>query len=212
MQNSEPDDLGDIERSHDAWQSWAQNPMRWRGSVTEQLHVSRLPEWWELEPQHFVGAWLLQDMTRDADTATLAVCMARVLVVGLAHRYVREGLRGEDGAEDFDVVKEYIDALPLPATERRSLESLMTALQPYDARAACDALLAMVWSARRRHLDYAVRCCAQLAYDCALGARLHECAGAAARALADVATRQECPRSARRWRGRAFIHTRRALS
>ena len=199
------------ERFYDAWQNWANNTPPWRRAAHDDGQLRGLPEWCDTEGERFDGAWLLQDGCASAHDSVYALCMARLLALRIVSITVKRQLRGEDVIDDVATAAAYVQALELDAVDAGALHRLLGALQPFQPAAVADELVGMAWSALRAELDGSARCCALMAYDCAYRFGAAEAAAGAARALALQAELQECPRTARRWRGRAYVHQGRAL-
>jgi hypothetical protein len=187
---------------------WAGRKPRW--PARENGRRIRLTlEWWALDGEEFDGAWMLAECT-NLQEAAAAHCIARMLVVRVAGRAVRFAARSEDLAADIAVTHAYLEQLRLAPIDLWSAKRVLSALLPFDPKRLIDGLLRMSATASGEGLDLSARSLAHVAYDAAVKHAYHRAAQSAALALARLAKLQECPRAARRWRGVAYAHGKRA--
>ena len=177
----------------------------WRFEPATSDEIRGLPEWWDTVGESFDGAWLIKQGRRARRPEQQALCFGRLIAIQTALTCIRRRVRGEDALDHIEVARAYIDELPLEATEARALHRLLDTLLPFNAAATAEELVGLAWSARRGGLHLAARSCALFAYECAITFDADAAAAGACRALSDLALMQECPRAARRWRGRAHV-------
>lgn len=188
---------------------WAGAKRRWpaRGHGRE-IRVTL--EWWALDGEAFDGGWMMEDWHPDLPDAEAAHGIARMLVAGVAGRAVRFAASGEGLAADISAADTYLEQLRLAPIDLWSAKRVLAALQPLDPERLIAELLCMSAGAARAGLDMSARSLAHGAYDAAVRHTCHRAAQSAALALSRLAKLQECPRTARRWRGVAYAHGRRA--
>lgn len=176
------------------------------------VHTPRLAlESWSFEWEWFDGAWILDDCTGELDEGVAARCLALLIVMRIAANAIRRQLRGEDLSDDVTEALEYIEALALAANDSRQLRHLLNALTPFHPDRVAEQLLAVAWSAHEQRMDRTARSLSELAYETMTrygGA--NGTAQGAALAIARLAQLDECPFTARKWRGLAYVHGRRA--
>jgi hypothetical protein len=164
-------------------------------------------EFWALDCEEFDGGWILNDCGDSAYSAQ-PICLARLVVVGVAAHAIRRQRRGEDLRDDVAGARAYLAELDLTATTRRGLLRVLDALTPFDPARLAEELLNQCAVAGRAGLDGSARSLAELAYDAALAFELNAAAQGAALALARLATLQECPGAARKWQALGHTHGR----
>ncbi|HEX6559693.1 MAG TPA: hypothetical protein VF021_09530 [Longimicrobiales bacterium] len=204
------DTSDDQERRFDAWRSGSHERPTWRQQKHDSEEIRGLPEWWELEPERFDGFGMLSDVCGSRKKRLHAAAFGRLLVLQVALRCLRRVTRGEDIVDHVAATRAYLDALHLHGAERKRLSRVLRALQPFDPAAATDALMAVAWTAQRAGQHGSAQSLLAGAYESARRFGLHAAAAAAAAAFAGMARMHECPRTARKWQGRAYIHARRA--
>lgn len=168
-------------------------------------------EWWGFEWELFDGAWILTECEADLEEDVVAGCLALVIVIRIVAHAVRWRRRGEDLSDDVAEACEYLAALPLRSPQSRQLRRLLGSLEPFHPERVGEELLAAAWQARRDGLDRAARSLVELAYHArVLYGGLDAVAQGAALAIARLAELDECSFTARKWRGIAYVHGRRA--
>jgi hypothetical protein len=166
---------------------------------------------WTFEYEAFDGARALSDSCDAVDEAAMAVCLARVLVVRVVANAVHRQIRSEDLREDVAGTRLYLGEMLIPEKDARVFDRLLGALTPYDPDAITEQLLAASVLALARHQEGSARGLAELAYEAAAAHRRDEGAHGAALALARIASMQEAPWNARKWRAIARMHVRQAI-
>ena len=204
------DDVDDQDPNYEPANGWADQRPAWRKEFDERRELLHLPEWWETCGEVYDGAWLIRQGRQSRSGAVRGMCVARFLALQLCAQCIRRRLLGEDADRHIARTRSYIHELPMPRQERKALKRLLATLLPYNPVMTADELVGLSWSAERAGLDMAAHSCALMAYECALSCASDDGAAAACRALSHIAFMQECPRAARRWRGRAHVHMRRA--
>lgn len=178
----------------------------------DELHTSRQAlEAWSFDWEMFDGAWIMDDCTADLDEELAARSLGLLVVVRVVASAVRRQLRAEDLSDDVAEALEYIEALCLSAHDSRQLCHLLGALTPFHPDRVAEQLLAAAWSAHAQRMDRTARSLSELAYEtsCRYGGG-NATAHGAALAIGRLARLDECPFTARRWRGIAYVHGRRA--
>jgi len=183
-----------------------------RRNATDEDEVRGLPDGWVLEAERFEGAWFYEEACARGDDDAMASCVARILFHAVAINAVRRHARGEDISDAIAVAHGYLGPLDLAHAERTLFARLAHALNPFDPAAVTDALLGLAWRALAEDMYSSARNFAELAYETGISYGEDECAEAAARAVARLAILSECPRTARRYRGRAAVLRRRGLA
>lgn len=168
-----------------------------------------LSELWSLDIEQFSGERSFLDCCRAPRESLQASALAWTLMMRATGFVVRNGVRGEDMFEELAMTRAYFDALELERAERSLLERMVNALHPLDGSALADGMLTLCWRAQRYGFTGSARSLAEFGYDSALAGGDDFAARSASLALARMATLDECPRAARRWTGRAFVHARR---
>jgi hypothetical protein len=189
--------------------AWARRKSRWPArEIGREIRLTT--EWWSLDGEQFDGAWMLEECTSDLDAAAAAKCVARMLVARVAGRAVRFDARNEGLAADLSATNAYLEQLRLAPMDLWSAKRILAALLPFDSERLVTELLRMSAAASAEGLDLSARSLAHSAYDAAVRHAHQRAAQRAALALSRLAKLQECPRAARRWRGVAYVHGRRA--
>lgn len=166
---------------------------------------------WSFEFEAFDGARALTDGCEAAGEEALAVCLARVLVVRVVANAVHRQIRSEDLREDVAGTRVYLAEMGIEEEDARVFDRLLGALTPYDPDAIAEHLLRASARALALQHEGSARGLAELAYQTAAAHRLEMSAHGSALALARIATMQEAPWNARKWRAIARLHLRRAV-
>lgn len=166
---------------------------------------------WTFEFEAFDGARSLTDGCDAVGEDAMAVCLARLLVVRVVANAVRRQIRSEDLREDVTGTRLYLSAMRIEKRDARVFDRLLTALTPYDPDAIVEQLLCASVHALSHDQEGSARGLAELAYETAAAQRLDVGAQGAALALARIATMQEAPWNARKWRAIARLHKRQAI-
>lgn len=192
----------DIESEH--------GPPAWRAiGQGDSDEIRGLPESFDYEAERFEGFWFYEEACARGDDESMAVAVARIIFGKLATDAIRRRRRGEDLREEIAETLEYLKALTLTRSELGLLRRLADSLEPFDPSTVGDALVGLAWCALRFDWPLSARCFAELAYEAGRTYQEDNCAEGAARALCRLATLEESPRAARRWRGRAAVLARR---
>lgn len=161
---------------------------------------------WAFEFEAFDGGWSLADCNHSAGDDAIALCLARMLVLRVVADAVRRQVRAEDLSDDVAETRAYVAGLRLAPHHARSLDRLLAALTPFDPEAIAEQLMRGCAAACAGGQEGGARGLAELAYETAVVYRLDASAQGAAFALAHLATLQEAPWNARKWRAIARVH------
>lgn len=167
-------------------------------------------EAWTFEFEAFDGAWALEDCAQARDDAGAVLCVARMLVTRVVADAVRRRIRSEDLDDDVASVEAYVNGLEIAPEARRALRHMLAALRPFDPGRVAEELLRGCAAATAEGHEGSARAFAELAYEAAAAHGVEAGAHGAALALARLATLQEAPWNARKWRAIARMHGRRS--
>lgn len=184
----------------------------WTGPTRLAVRSARPPDPWLVPPDDFEGETILEDLASAVDDRDAARILARYLIV----RLLRAGFAPAPGfvpALDRAATAAYLASLPAGDTDRLVLAPFLIVgpADPLDRNFFRRLAAAATGSVERAHF----RCAFGLlhaGYTLAAAHRRHTDAAGLARALATLAADHDARGAARRWRLRARVHDRRAVT